>query len=115
MISYKPVFFTFRDEAPDVKKKTSEARRMLELWRESYFEVRAKIEQSGRDARWEFDRRRLFERTNYMVSICTDLHDVAQVSTNNAFIFHLTSCMFSITRWVSILCRNPRLKHFTES
>ncbi|XP_064619187.1 dynein axonemal heavy chain 10-like isoform X2 [Lineus longissimus] len=69
----------YKDEPPDVKKKTSEARRMLELWRESYFEVRAKIEQSGRDARWEFDRRRLFERTNYMVSICKDLYDVAQV------------------------------------
>jgi len=53
---------------------------MLELWKESYFDVRAKIEASGRDARWEFDRKRLFERTDYMASICNDLHKVAQVS-----------------------------------
>lgn len=52
---------------------------MLDLWKDSYFEVRAKIEQSGRDSRWEFDRKKLFERTDYMAAICHDLHDVAQV------------------------------------
>jgi dynein heavy chain len=52
---------------------------MLQVWKESYFEVRAKIEQSGRDQRWEFDRKKLFERTDYMSNICQDLYDVAQV------------------------------------
>ena len=42
--------------------------------------MRAKIEASGRDARWEFDRKRLFERTDYMATICQDIYDVAQVS-----------------------------------
>ncbi|EDO35852.1 predicted protein [Nematostella vectensis] len=62
-----------------VKQKTSEARDTLRTWKESYFDVRAKIESSGRDARWEFDRKRLFERTDYMASICEDLQEVAQV------------------------------------
>ena len=52
---------------------------MLDLWSESYFEVRARIEASGRDSRWEFDRKRLFERTDYMALICQDFYDVAQV------------------------------------
>lgn len=52
---------------------------MLLLWKSTYFEVRAKIEASGRDARWEFDRKRLFDRTDYMAQICQDLTDVAQV------------------------------------
>ena len=52
---------------------------MLDLWKETYFEVRAKIEASGRDSRWEFDRKKLFERTDYMAAICQDLHNVAQV------------------------------------
>ena len=39
--------------------------------------VREKIEQSGTDHRWEFDRKRLFESTNYMAKICQDLFDVA--------------------------------------
>ena len=56
-----------------------EAKRMLDLWKEAYFEVRAKIEASGRDSRWEFDRKKLFERTDYMAAICQDLHNVAQV------------------------------------
>ena len=62
-----------------VKKKTSDAKRSLTIWKDSYFEVRAKIESSGRDARWEFDRKRLFERTDYMAKICEDLFEVAQV------------------------------------
>ena len=57
-----------------------EAKRMLDLWKETYFEVRAKIEASGRDSRWEFDRKKLFERTDYMAAICQDLHNVAQVT-----------------------------------
>ena len=55
---------------------------MLDLWKAAYFEVRAKIEASGRDSRWEFDRKRLFEKTEYMASICQDLYYVAQVSFN---------------------------------
>lgn len=55
---------------------------MLQVWKNSYFDVRAKIEQSGRDQRWEFDRKKLFERTDYMSNICEDLYNVAQVKTN---------------------------------
>ena len=52
---------------------------MLDVWSSSYAEVRLKIEASGRDSRWEFDRGKLFDRTEYMASICQDLHNVAQV------------------------------------
>lgn len=54
---------------------------MLNVWKESYLDVRAKIEASGRDARWEFDRKKLFEKTEYMGNICQDLYNVAQVGT----------------------------------
>lgn len=53
---------------------------MLVVWKESYFDVRGKIEASGRDQRWEFDRKKLFERTDYMSNICNDLCNVAQVT-----------------------------------
>uniref|UniRef100_A0A8C6Y8I9 Dynein axonemal heavy chain 10 n=1 Tax=Naja naja TaxID=35670 RepID=A0A8C6Y8I9_NAJNA len=61
------------------KIKMVEAKRTLEIWKESYFDIRAKIEASGRDARWEFDRKRLFEKTDYMAFICQDLYNVLQV------------------------------------
>ncbi|KAK7889069.1 hypothetical protein WMY93_024629 [Mugilogobius chulae] len=57
----------------------SDARQALEQWKRSYFEVRADIEDQGRVRRWEFDRKRLFERTDYMASVCHDLHSVLKV------------------------------------
>ncbi|XP_078713472.1 dynein axonemal heavy chain 10 [Lampetra fluviatilis] len=69
----------FSEDCELAMSRALEARRVLELWRESYLEVRARIEASGRDQRWEFDRRLLFESTDFMASICQDLHDVVQV------------------------------------
>lgn len=56
-----------------------DAKQVLDQWKISYFEMRAEIEESGSYSRWEFDRRRLFERTDYMASICQDLCNVLQV------------------------------------
>jgi dynein heavy chain len=58
---------------------SSEAKKCLQMWKSSYLEVRAKIEENERDARWEFDKMQLFGKTDYMASICQDIHDVAQV------------------------------------
>lgn len=62
-----------------VKQKTREATRCLQLWKQSYLDVRKKIETSGRDARWEFDRKRLFDRSDYMAQICEDIYSIVQV------------------------------------
>ncbi len=40
--------------------------------------MREKIETSGRDQRWEFDKRRLFDRTNYMAMRCSDIIEASQ-------------------------------------
>ena len=63
----------------DVQRLCSEARKMLLQWRESYFKVRAKIEDSGRDSRWEFDRRRLFDKTDHQALICNELIKIAVI------------------------------------
>ena len=73
------VYLSYRDSLPEIKHKASEARRMLDTWKQAYLDVRKKIEQSGRDARWEFDRKMLFERSDYITQICSDIHDVVQV------------------------------------
>eukprot|EP01135_Chromosphaera_perkinsii_P002697 Nk52_evm65s226 gene=Nk52_evmTU65s226 len=52
---------------------------VLECWKETYFSVRERIEASGRDQRWEFDRKRLFAETDYMALICKDIHEIIQV------------------------------------
>ncbi|KAG5844641.1 hypothetical protein ANANG_G00164650 [Anguilla anguilla] len=69
---------TDRDNRSVAKAKAQDGKEVLNLWKSSYFEIRSKIESSGRDPRWEFDRRKLFEKTDYMSSICQDLYDILQ-------------------------------------
>ncbi|KAI8922930.1 hypothetical protein BC831DRAFT_55734 [Entophlyctis helioformis] len=71
---------TILREAPfEAKKKIMDAKSLLESWSTTYFQVRERIEQSGRDQRWEFDRKKLFEQTNYMALRCADLFEIAEV------------------------------------
>ncbi|KAI3386976.1 hypothetical protein SNEBB_002464 [Seison nebaliae] len=67
----------FRHDLSLVKYRLFEARRMLRSWYDQYFRVRQEIEQSGRDARWEFDRKRLFQTSDYIIVICNDLYQIA--------------------------------------
>ncbi|TPX54389.1 hypothetical protein PhCBS80983_g05954 [Powellomyces hirtus] len=69
----------FRGTPAESKKKIVDAKELLECWRRTYFAVRERIEQSGRDQRWEFDRKRLFEQTDYMALRCADLYKIAEV------------------------------------
>ncbi len=41
----------------------------LTRWQAAYLEMRAAIEESGRDARWEFSKTALFSSTNYMAEV----------------------------------------------
>lgn len=41
----------------------------LSRWQAAYLEMRAAIEESGRDARWEFSKTALFSSTNYMAEV----------------------------------------------
>uniref|UniRef100_A0A3Q2PNV9 Dynein axonemal heavy chain 10 n=1 Tax=Fundulus heteroclitus TaxID=8078 RepID=A0A3Q2PNV9_FUNHE len=68
-----------RESREAAKSKVLEAKQVLEQWKASYFEIRARIEKLGRAPRWEFDRKRLFERSDYMASVCQDLGRVFQV------------------------------------
>lgn len=52
---------------------------VLDGWHNTYMQVREKIEVSGRDARWEFSKPMLFELTNYMSEICSDLNEMVEI------------------------------------
>jgi len=77
----------FKQSPLDVRKAVSEAVSLLEGWSEVYFQVRERIEMSGRDQRWEFDRKALFEQTNYMALRLKDLIIVAEVLSQFLGIF----------------------------
>ena len=73
-------YFLDRDKREAAKAKVLDGKKVLDQWKECYFKTRELIESSAGDPRWEFDRKRLFEETDYMASICQDLHNVLQVS-----------------------------------
>ncbi|KAF6017221.1 hypothetical protein EB796_024462 [Bugula neritina] len=91
----------FQDPPEVVMEKCLKAKKMLETWKSSYFTTRAKIEESGRDSRWEFDRKRLFDRTDYMSSICGDLANVAK--TLHEFHSIFTSDLKNVTGEVKLI------------
>ena len=72
-----------------------QARAMLKAWESNYFDVRQKIEVSDRGERWEFDRTRLFDTTNYMAGICQDLQDMSQVCTRPVWCLDPPRCTCS--------------------
>ncbi|XP_031712248.1 dynein heavy chain 10, axonemal [Anarrhichthys ocellatus] len=69
----------FKDKREVAKSKVHDAKQVLDLWKSSYFQVRAELEKSGRIHRWEFDRKTLFERTDHMASVCQDYYNILQI------------------------------------
>uniref|UniRef100_H2LCS2 Dynein axonemal heavy chain 10 n=1 Tax=Oryzias latipes TaxID=8090 RepID=H2LCS2_ORYLA len=70
---------TLFEKQKEVKSQVFLAKQVLEKWKLSYFENRAEIEKLGRSSRWEFDREKLFKMSDYMASVCQDIHNVFQV------------------------------------
>jgi hypothetical protein len=69
----------FRMQAADTIKLITVAKSVLDGWYSVYMHVRETIEANGRDARWEFSRPMLFDRTSYMSEICTDLTEMVEI------------------------------------
>ncbi|XP_068610937.1 dynein axonemal heavy chain 10 [Brachionichthys hirsutus] len=61
------------------KSTLRDAKLVLHRWKSSFYHTRKEMEQSKRGIRWEFDCVRLFQRTDYMASICRDLENVLQI------------------------------------
>ncbi|NXT12170.1 DYH10 protein, partial [Prunella fulvescens] len=78
----------FKQDIAAAKKKITEAKNTLEQWKKCYFTTCIQVEESGSKRYWKFDVKRLFEKTDYMVSICQDLYDIFQVTEelHNIFI-----------------------------
>ena len=66
----------FRKDSEIAYFDVDQARQILECWRQTYMSVRARIEEGGAgQRRWELDRGRLFEKTDYMAGVCAELQD----------------------------------------
>jgi dynein heavy chain, axonemal len=58
--------------------KFTESRNLMESFKATYMKTREKIEQSGRDLRWEFDRKILFGQTDYIAQRLHDFEAIAE-------------------------------------
>ncbi|NXS37041.1 DYH10 protein, partial [Pomatostomus ruficeps] len=70
----------FKQDIAVAKMKITEAKTTLEQWKKCYFTTCVQVEESGSERYWKFDVKRIFEKTDYMASICQDLHDIFQVT-----------------------------------
>ncbi|KAL2608323.1 hypothetical protein R1flu_026896 [Riccia fluitans] len=85
----------FKVKAEEALAKISTGKQVLDAWSGIYLQVREQIESSGRDPRWEFDRKKLFERTNYMSTVCVDLLHIVEVV--NDFLYFLGPELKAVT------------------
>jgi dynein heavy chain, axonemal len=65
-------------ESKAAKKHVQEARAVLTQWSENYFRMRKRIEDSGSDHRWEFERKALFGKTDYMSDVCANILEIVE-------------------------------------
>ncbi|NXM38867.1 DYH10 protein, partial [Gymnorhina tibicen] len=101
----------FREDIAAAKMKVTEAKATLEQWKKCYFITCIQVEESGSERYWKFDAKRLFEKTDYMASICQELHDIFQVTEElyNIFIPELTTvtenpeCISELWREINII------------
>lgn len=69
----------FKKPLEEILRKTSMASAMMRQWKRSYLKTRTDIELFGKSQRWEFDQKRLFQDTEYIAEVCSDLHKIAGV------------------------------------
>jgi len=58
---------------------SDQAKNLFVTWISTYMNTRHNIEQSGKGTRWEFDRTRLFSRTEYDALIAQHLSEISVV------------------------------------
>jgi dynein heavy chain len=63
------------------REKIELAKKVLELWRDTYRSTRAKMEKSE-SSRWNFEQTELFGNTNYSINICGDLLKIIEALDN---------------------------------
>ncbi|XP_050548556.1 uncharacterized protein LOC126910232 [Daktulosphaira vitifoliae] len=61
----------------EISKMSLSASKMIDVWYKSYLECRKSIESSGFN-RWEFDKCKLFNKTNYVKRITNDIYKIVE-------------------------------------
>jgi len=63
----------------ELKHTVNNCVRILEMWKKCFFKVRMDIEESRKEARWEFEINDLFADTDHINSTCKDIIIICQI------------------------------------
>ena len=63
----------------EAERIANESQSLLTGWDESFQKTRRAIEESGREARWEFSVQKQFLQVHHASKVCTDIAEVANI------------------------------------
>ena len=79
----------------DAEILCEQVKQMLLSWSKNYNKTQEKIDKSSSEHRWQFDKKRLFDRSKYIVRVIEDLNDL--VSVLNHYKMFLGARLKSVT------------------
>lgn len=85
----------FENGSEVAMNRTANAGTLLKLWKQAYLDTRQFIEISGRGTRWEFDRKRLFQVSDYMANVSNDINAAVHVMEEFNQLYELN--IFTVT------------------
>ena len=94
------VDFKLLHQPVEAERISKEAQSLLTGWDESFQKTRRAIEESGREARWEFSVQKQFSQVHHASKVCTDIAEVANILSQ------FQCCKFS-TKYLGILSLAP--------
>ena len=82
-VSHRDVFArASKDGIRSALRDVQSSKAIMHAWKREYLLAREKIERSNRDSRWEFDRERLFAKSDYAASVCEELTEMVVVAND---------------------------------
>ena len=88
--------FKLLNKPEEAERIAYESRSLLTGWDESFTKTRRAIEESGREARWEFSVQKQFSQIHHASQVCTDMAEVANILSQLQHCF--TDALIKCTR-----------------
>ena len=108
------VDFKLLHKPEEAERIAYESRSLLTGWDESFRKTRRAIEESGREARWEFSVQKQFSQVHHASQVCTDMAEVANILSQLQHCF--TDALIKCTRKPDLIIKaKQRTQEMTQS
>lgn len=108
------VDFKLLHRPEEAERIAKESRSLLTGWDESFRKTRRAIEESGREARWEFSVQKQFSQVHHANKVCSDITEVANILSQLQHCF--TDALIQCTRKPDLIIKaKQRTQEMTES